>query len=120
MSFTFSTSGAAIKTAGINVNSAIVLDVTQLDIWSNEAEAEICGVARYDCVTNWDNLTSYGRMILSQIHDCKVAQKIINYEPETIGLTGATLRLNYLQTQIANGVSNIDDGKIKHYLNIPS
>lgn len=120
MSFTLSTSAAAIKTAGANVNSTIVLDVAQLNTWSDEAEGEICGVARYDVVTNFSSLTSYGRAILSQIHDCKVAQKIINYEPEAIGTIGASLRLNYLQTQISNGISNIDDGKIKSYLNIKS
>lgn len=120
MSFTLSTSGSAIKTAGANVNATIVLDVTQLNTWSDEAEAEISANARYDVVTNYSSVTSYGRMVLSQIHDCKVAQKIVNYEPEAIGITGATLRQNYLQTQISNGISNIDNGKIKKYLNIPS
>jgi len=120
MSFTFSTSGAAIKTAGANVNASIVLDVAQLEEWSDEAEGDICAQARYNCVSNFSSLTSYGRAILGKIHNAQVAQKIINYEPEAIGLTGAALRWNILQNDISQGMNKIDDGKIKKFLEIPS
>lgn len=120
MSFTFSTSFACIKTAGANVNSTITDDITQLQNWSDDSEADICNQARYDCVTNYSNLTSYGKQILGKIHSAQVAQYIINYEPEEIGLTGAGLRLNFLQNVIAQGMNKIDDGKIKSYLKLQS
>jgi hypothetical protein len=120
MAFTFTTSGAAIKAAGANVNSTIVLDVTQLEDWSDKIENEICAVARYDCITNYASLTANGKQILGQIEDAKLAQFIINYEPEAISTIGATIRLNFLQNQVSQGFSKIDDGKIKKYLTIPS
>jgi hypothetical protein len=120
MAFTFTTSGAAIKTAGANVNASIVLDVTQLEDWSDKIENELCSVARYDCISNYTGLTTNGKEILGQIEDAKIAQLIINYEPEAIGTIGATLRLNLLQNIISQGVSNIEDGKIKSYLAISS
>jgi len=120
MAFTFTTSGAVKKTAGANVNTTIIADAAQLDLWSEQVEDEICAIARYDCITNYASLTTNGKKILGKIEDAKIAQYIISYEPEAIGTIGATLRLNFLQTQISHGIKNIDDGKIKSYLTIPS
>lgn len=120
MAFAFTTSGAVKKAAGANVNSTIIADGDQLDDWSDKIENEICAVARYDCITNYASLTTNGKQILGEIEDAKIAQKIINYEPEAIGTIGATLRLNFLQNQLSQGMRMIDDGKIKKYLKIPS
>lgn len=120
MAFTFTTSGAAIKTAGANVNATIVADADQLENWSDQIEHDICAQARYDCVTNYSSLTPVGKEILGQIEEARIAQYIISYEPEAIGTIGATLRLNFLQNIIAQGMNKIDDGKIKKYLTIPS
>jgi len=120
MAFTFTTSGACIKTAGVNVNATIILDVTQLEDWSDKAESDICAEARYDCITNYATLTANGKNILGKIEDAMVAQKIIGYEPEAIGTIGASLRWNMLQNDVAQGMNKINDGKIKKYLAIPS
>lgn len=120
MAFTFTTSGGAIKTAGANVNATIVADSAQLDNWSDQIEHDICVQARYDCITNYASLTASGKEILGKIEDAQIAQYIINYEPEAIGILGASLRLNFLQNIIAQGMNKIDDGKIKKYLAIPS
>ncbi len=120
MAFTFSTSGAAIKTAGANVNSTIIADSAQLDDWSTKVENDICVQARYDCITNYALLTTNGKSILGQLEDAMIAQKIINYEPEAIGTIGAALRLNFLQNIVSQGMTKIDDGKFKSYLTIPS
>lgn len=121
MAFTFSsTSQAAIKTAGANVNATIIGDAAQLIIWSDQIEAEICDQARFDCVSGFSSITSYGRLILAEIHDAKLAQYIIAYEPESIGTIGASIRLNFLQNVVAQGMSKIDDSHIKKYLSITS
>lgn len=120
MAFTFTTSGASIKTAGANVNATITADVAQLENWSDQIEHEICAQSRYDCITNYTSLTASGKEILGQIEEAKIAQYIINYEPEVVGTIGATLRLNFLQNVISQGMNKIDDGKIKSYLAIPS
>lgn len=120
MAFTFTTSQACINAAGANANATIILDVTQLDDWSDKIENDICATARYDCITNYASLTTNGKQILGEIEDAKLGQKIINYEPEAIGTTGAALRINFLQNQLAQGMKKIDDGKIKKYLTIPS
>ncbi len=120
MAFTLHTSGGAKATAGANTNTTITADATQLDNWSDEAESMVSNAARYDVVNNYASLTSKGKIILQSICDAYVAQKIINYEPEAIGLTGAALRLNLLQTQIQQGLSQIESDKIKSYLAVES
>ena len=123
MSWTIHTSGGAIATAGANVNSDIVdwaTSQTELDAWSDEAESFVCNAARYDVVTNYGSITAKGKYILQSIADAYVAQKIISYEPEAIGLTGAALRLNMLQTQIQQGLNQIENEKIKSYLQVDS
>lgn len=118
MSFTLHTLSGALACAGANTNATITADTTTLNLWSDEAEAMICDVARYNLVDNYSSLTSYGKIILSSVCDGYVGQKIINYQPESIGLIGATLRLNLLQTKIEEGVNLIKDEKIKTYLQI--
>jgi hypothetical protein len=120
MSWTLHTSGGAIATAGANTNSTITASGSTLALWSNEAESYVSNAARYDVVTNYSRLTTNGKAILQSMCNAYVAQKIINYEAEAIGLTEATLRLNFLQTQIQQGVAQIEEDKIKSYLAIAS
>jgi hypothetical protein len=120
MSWTLHTSGGAIATAGANTNSTITASGSTLALWSNEAESYVSNAARYDVVTNYSKLATNGKAILQSICDAYVAQKIVNYEPEAIGLTGAALRLNLLQTQIQQGLSQIENDKIKSYLAVES
>jgi len=120
MAWTLHTSGSAIATAGANANSTIIASGSTLALWSDEAEAFVCNSARYDVVSNYGSITANGKQILRSICDAYVAQKIINYEPEAIGTTGAALRLNLLQTQIQQGISQIENDKIKSYLAVES
>lgn len=119
MAFTLHTSGSAIATAGADVNSAYssYAEKTVIDKWSDEAESLCCNQARVDLVTNYATLTASGKVILSSICDAYVAQKIINYEPSAIGLNEAQIRLNVLQNQINTGLSQIQEDKVKTYLN---
>lgn len=116
MSWTFCTSGAAIAKAGINVNSTIAASGAALATWCDDAEALINNTARVDLVTDYANLTTNGKKILGAIAASYIAQQIINYEPEAIGIGGASLRLNILENNIQQGLKQIEEDKIKTYL----
>ena len=120
MSFTLHTLSGALATAGANVNATIIADTTTLNLWSDEAESMVANAARYDVVTNYASLTAIGKIILGSVCDAYVGQKIINYEPEAVGTIGAALRLNLLQTQLSQGLSQIENDKIKSYLAVES
>ena len=116
MAFTFCTSGTAIAKAGANVNSDIIVSGTPMTEWSDEAESICCNEARVDLLKNYSSLTSGGKEILSAITSSYIAQQIINYEPEAIGTSGATLRINILENNIRRGLKQIKDDNIKTYL----
>jgi len=116
MAWTFCTSGAAVVKAGLNVNSTIVASGATLANWSNEAESVICDIARVDLITAFSSLTANGKEILQQLSSDMIAQKIIGYEPEAIGTTGATLRLNILENNIRRNINLIENDRIKTYL----
>ena len=116
MSWTLHTSAGAIATAGANVNSDIVASGSTLATWSDEAESLVCNSCRVNLISNYASLNSSGKNILSSICDAYVAQKIISYEPEAVGLSGSSLRLNVLQNQISQGLNQIKEDKVKTYL----
>ena len=120
MSWTLCTSGAAISKAGANVNSTIVASGATLANWSDEAESIACDLARSDVVTNFGTLTSNGKQVLQEFCSSHIAQKIIGYEPEAIGSSVATLRLNILENNINSAKSILIDDKNKSYLGIES
>lgn len=118
MSWTLCTSGAAIADAGANVNSTIVASGAALADWSDRAESEACDIARSDVVTNFSSLPSSGKEIFQTYCAAWIAQKIIGYEPEAIGNSAATLRLNILENNIGRVRTLIKDDKQKTYLGI--
>ena len=116
MSWAFCTSGAAIAKAGINVNSSIVASGGALANWSDEIESMICDEARVDLITNFASLTESGKQVLQSISASYIGQQIIGYDPEAIGKSGATVRVNFLENNIRRGLAQIKDDKVKTYL----
>lgn len=120
MSWTLCTSGAAIVKAGANVNSTIIASGAVLADWSNEAENLAASIARSDVIGNFAGLTTNGKQVLQEFCSSYIAQKIIGYEPEAIGNSNSTLRLNILENNINSAKSLIKDDKNKTYLGIES
>lgn len=120
MAFTLCTSGAAKNKAGANVNTTIIASGAALDNWSDEAESIAADIARYDVVTNFASLTTVGKEVLQEFTSSYIAQKIIGYEPEAIGTSTATLRLNILENNINTAKNIIKEDKNKTYLGIES
>lgn len=118
MAWTFNTSGSAISKAGANANATIVASGSTLAFWSDEAESMICSEARFDLITNFATVTSSGKQILSMVATAYIAQKIIGYQPEAIGTTESTLRINLLENDIRRGLKQLNEDKVKTYLNI--
>jgi len=120
MSWTLCTSGAAIAKAGANVNADVIASGATLGNWSDEAEAFACTIARSDVITNFASLTANGKQILQDLTSSHIAQKIIAYEPEAIGIQTSTLRLNILENNIANAKAELKEDRNKTYLGIES
>ena len=118
MTWTLCTSGSAINKAGIYANATIIASGSALASYYDEVESIICSIARVDVVTAYSGLTSYGKQILGNLASSMVAQKIICYDPNAIGRSTATLRLNILENDIRRGISLISEDKVKTYLKV--
>lgn len=116
MAWTLCTSGSAISKAGADVNSDITASGSTLAAWSDEAESIICDIARVDVVTNYGSLISNGKKILDSIASDMIGQRIIGYDPDAIGITSATSRLNIIENSIRRNISLIENDRVKTYL----
>lgn len=118
MTWTLCTSGAAIDKAGANTNSTIIASGAALANWSDEAESLASAIARFDVVTNFASLEAEGKQILQEFCASHIAQKIVGYEPEAVGLASATLRINILENNINTAKTLIKEDLNKTYLKI--
>jgi len=80
MSWTLSTSGAAILKAGANANATIIASAASLATWSDEAEGTLSTMTRKDWVTDYSTIKTNFKPILSDVVSDMVAMKIINYD----------------------------------------
>jgi len=118
MTWTLCTSGAAIAKAGANVNTTIVASGAALANWSDEAESLACSYARSDVVSNFSGLTANGKQVLQEFCASHIAEKIISYQPESVGKSSATLRLNVLENNIIESKKLLIEDRNKTYLGI--
>lgn len=118
MSWTLTTSGAAIRKAGANANTTIVASGAALISFSDEAEAIICDICRSDVVTNYASLTSNGKAILGGMASNMIAQYIVNYDPAAYNASEKSSILNITENQIRRAEKMLQDDKYKTYLGI--
>lgn len=119
MSWTLSTSGAAIVKAGVGANSDILISGAVLAEWSDEAEQYACGICRTDVITNYSSLTANGKKVLGMLATAQIAQNIVNYD--TSGYSGAREAetiLDVLETQVTRAEKILRDDKNRKYLGI--
>lgn len=80
MSWTLTTSGAAIVKAGSNSNATIIASGAALQTWSDQVEGRIVAETRRDWVTSYTNLSGAVQNILNDTASDLIAMKIINYD----------------------------------------
>lgn len=119
MSFTLCTSGAAIVKAGAN-SAGSTLTISQLNNFSDEAEALCCAAARSDVVTNFGTLTTNGKQILQMITSSHIAHSILGYDGSGLPSRELETRLDILENDVERGLALIREDKNKTYLGISS
>lgn len=112
MSWTLSTSGAAISKAGSNANSAVIASAATLAKWSDEAEGIVCGLTRKDWVTDYSNINASFKPMLDDTVSSFIAMKIISYDMSgyTSRLESQTI-LDVLRDDITRNIEALKDAK---------
>lgn len=106
MSWTLSTSAAAIAKAGAGANTTIVASTATLAKWSDEAEGTLCSVTRYDWLTNYTSIGTNFKPILDDTISDIVGMKIINYDMS--GYTSRAEAQTMLDVLRDNHIRNIE------------
>lgn len=114
MSWTLSTSGAAISKAGVNANTALIASAATLAKFSDEAEAMLCGHTRKDWVAEYANVTTNFKGILDDTISDIIAMKIINYDMSgfTSRLEAQTM-LDVIRDNLVRNLDTLKDDKNK-------
>lgn len=119
MAWVFSTSGQAIRKAGLGANSTISASGQALFEWSDEVEDYLCVIARSDLITNYSSLTSNGKKILQLACSAYIAMNIIDYdESNYIDSREAETKFDLLDNQFNQIVRLLQEDKNKTYLGI--
>lgn len=114
MSWTLSTSGAAISKAGFHSNSVVRLSGATLDKWSDQAEGTLNAITRKDWVADYASVKANFKPILDDTISSMVAMNIINYDMG--GYTSrqeAQTMLDYLRDTINRNLDALKDDKNK-------
>lgn len=120
MTWTLTTSGAAILKAGANASTAITTSGSALLTLCTEAEGMILTETRKDFITNYSSLPDGIKNILSRITSAEIAKNIISYD-----MAGYTSRqeagtmLDVLDDQIIKGMTILKDFKLGDSLRDP-
>jgi len=112
MSWTLTTSGAAIVKAGANKSGVITLSGAELAKWSDNAEGYIVATTRRDWVTDYASLSTEIKNILDDIASSHIAKQIISYDMS--GYTSrfeATTMLDVQDDIIQRGINILKDFK---------
>jgi hypothetical protein len=109
MSWTLTTSGAAVNKAGLNCNSTISVSGTALAKWSDDAEGYVESQTHRTWVANYTGLPAGIKGVLSDIVSSKVAMAIIAYDSTGYLSREADMLMNYNDDIITKGLGVLKD-----------
>lgn len=108
MSFTLTSSGAAIIKAGANANSDIIISGAAMQKFSDQAEGRIAVRTRRDWVGSYSTLPDYVKEMLDDVASSSMAKAIINYDIASQGSTLlATTMLDVNDDIEGKGISSL-------------
>ncbi len=111
MTWTLTTSTAAVIKAGTNANSTITVSDTALGKWSDEAEGFVEVATHRSWVANHSTLSTGIKNILSDVASSKIAMNIIAYDTTGYLSREADTLLNVNDDVIQKGIATLRDFK---------
>lgn len=112
MSFTFCSSYAIIRKAGLNANVNIIASSQALAEWCDMAEGEICMETRRDWLTNYSSLASPIKTALGEAASNFAAMHVIDYDPSGYSsLSEASTLLDVLLDKYKTALNTLKDFK---------
>lgn len=108
MTWTLTTSGAAILKAGAHANSTIIASGSALGDFCDEAEGKVQYQTGCDWVTNYSSLSTQVKGILNSVTASLIAMRIISYDNTGYLSREADMLMNMNDDAIKAGVAVLD------------
>ena len=113
MSWTLTTSGAALAKCGRNAT----ISQANLVIYSDLAEGVINTATRKDCVTDYSTVTANFKPVLSDTASSLIAMDIINYDMSGFSSSSEALTMiNVLRDRVVRNLEILKDEKNKEVM----
>ena len=93
-----------------NVEAFINRFVLQAENWVN-------ATVTFDFSAAFSGLTIQVKSILTSVVSAYAAMRVINYDPDAIGRSTATLKLNVLQKEIDDGIKELKNKNTQSFMN---
>ena len=108
MSWTFTTSGAALAKAGFGVNSDITQSGAAMAKWSDESEALINAETRYDWITNYSSIPTNFKQYLGLASAAYIAKQVVSYDMSGYALIGEPItKVNILDDELKGVIEKL-------------
>lgn len=119
MSWTLTSSGAVIPKSGYGANASVLASGATLAKWSDQAEATISTLTRYDWVTNYASIPANFKGILDDCASDHIAMKVINYDMSGYtSRTEAQTMLDVLFNNFNRIIGVLNDSKNKEVIGV--
>ena len=116
MTETLCDSGAVKFAAGVNASSTITDDPVAMTQFINQAEGDFAADTAIDWVTEYSGVSANFKQAIEGAVAAKAAIKVINYDPDAIGISTASFMTNVLWATYDRAVREIKEVKIKKEL----
>ena len=104
MTWTLTTSGAAIAEAGVHANSAIIASAATLLNFCTQIEGFICVETHYDWIANYTGLNARIKGMLNNICVAGITPKIVKYDSTGYLTREADILLNTADETWSSGL----------------
>lgn len=111
----FATDAQILRKAGADVN-AIYADLDATNDFVLQSENWINTTCTFDFSTNYAGLTIQVKGILTKVASADAAMRIINADPNSVGRSTATLKLNVLQKEVDDGIKELKSKNTQDFM----
>ena len=115
-------SGQVVAKAGANINSVFTtytvanVDEARMNQFILEAENLINSTLTYDFSAVYSTLTAQVKNILNTAASAWAAMRCINYDPDAIGRSTSTLKLNVLKDEYNTAINELKNKNTQDFM----
>lgn len=109
MSWTLTTSGAAIAKAGTDANTTVIASNALLASWSDQVEGRIVASTRKNWVGDYASVNTYVKQVLDETASLLIGMEIVGYDTSGYAPNHAQLMLDRMRDVAFKNLKVLED-----------